>query len=166
MACLFLLKDQRQQRSLTARLEKILKSFRCLGGFSDIFPKVQDSSLYMKQAWRALEQGKAASRKDICFFYKDYGLFDFLNREKEKKEIFCSAEILEILDYDRAHGTPYIETLKTYLLYERNVLETAAALHIHRNTLTYRLEKIQDLFRLNLDTPQIRCRYLLSLLTL
>lgn len=44
--------------------------------------------------------------------------------------------------------------------------EKRAALNIYRNTLTYQLDKIRELFALELENPMIRCRYLYSLLLL
>ena len=43
-----------------------------------------------------------------------------------------------------------------YLSLERNALQTANALFIHRSTLFYRLERIQKLTKLNLDDAKIR----------
>ena len=45
---------------------------------------------------------------------------------------------------------------------ERNALQTANALFIHRSTLFYRLERIQKLTKLNLDNPKERLVLLLS----
>lgn len=73
--------------------------------------------------------------------------------------------LLTILRYDRKHGTQYYNTLRSYLVNERNIPKTANALIIHRTTLTYRLEKMQELFNLNLDDDQ-RLYMLVSLFLL
>ena len=39
-----------------------------------------------------------------------------------------------------------VETLDSYLINDLNVKETSEQLHIHRNTLTYRLDKIKELW--------------------
>ena len=59
-------------------------------------------------------------------------------------------------------GTQYYETLRAYLYHERNIPQTAAALIIHRTTLTYRLEKLQELVPLRLDDIERRLYLLLS----
>ena len=64
--------------------------------------------------------------------------------------------LLDLLEHDRTNGTQYYETLKTYLYCERNIPQTSNALIIHRTTLTYRLTKIQELAKLNLDDPHLR----------
>lgn len=44
-----------------------------------------------------------------------------------------------------------IHNLKCYLINGRNIAETARTLHLHRNTLIYRLRKIEDLLHISLD---------------
>lgn len=67
-----------------------------------------------------------------------------------------------MLEYDQKNGTQYYETLRSYLKCERSIPKTSAALIIHRTTLTYRLGKIQELLRLNLDDPTERLYLSLS----
>ncbi|MEM9607761.1 MAG: helix-turn-helix domain-containing protein [Actinomycetota bacterium] len=54
----------------------------------------------------------------------------------------------------RAHES--ITTLRTYLDCGRNVSETAARLHLHRNTVRYRLDRITDALPVDLDDPDER----------
>lgn len=74
-----------------------------------------------------------------------------------------SPEITLLMDYDREKGTPYFETLREYLLQERDIPRTSEALIIHRTTLLYRLKKIQSLIRVNLEDPWQRLQLMLSL---
>ena len=64
--------------------------------------------------------------------------------------------------YDREKGTEYYETLRCYLQHERSIPRASAALIIHRTTLEYRLEKIQNLVHLDLEDKDIRLYLLLS----
>lgn len=70
--------------------------------------------------------------------------------------------LLDLLEHDRIQGTQYYETLRVYLNCERNIPATAASLIIHRTTLTYRLGKIAELTRLNLDNANLRLYLQLS----
>ena len=58
--------------------------------------------------------------------------------------------------YDEENNTELLHTLNVYLSLERNALQTANTLFIHRSTLFYRLERIQKLTKLNLDDAKIR----------
>ena len=75
-------------------------------------------------------------------------------------EVLAEPMLLTLLRFDRENGTSYYDTLRTFLLNERSIPKTAEALIIHRTTLTYRLRKIEELVRLNLDDDEQR-QYLL-----
>ena len=77
-------------------------------------------------------------------------------------EMLSDHVLLSILRYDRKNDTPYFNTLRSYLIHERNIPKTAEALIIHRTTLTYRLQKISETFNLNLDDPYQRLYLLFS----
>ncbi len=90
---------------------------------------------------------------------------DYLWIEGSAEPAAMYNELLSIADYYED-----LEREMEQLLYEEHgsqklidlLGETAAALHIHRNTLVYRLEKIQELFALDLDDPDNTLRLLLS----
>lgn len=58
--------------------------------------------------------------------------------------------------HDVAHDTDYLSNLAEYLEAGSVISEAAEALHIHRNTLTYRLERIAEITGFDLGSP--RCR--------
>ena len=74
-----------------------------------------------------------------------------------------SPELIRLMEHDRQNGTQFFETLRTYLLLERDIPKTAQALIIHRTTLLYRLKKLQALAPVNLDDPAQRLYLMLSL---
>lgn len=49
---------------------------------------------------------------------------------------------------------------------ERSVISSAAMLNIHRNTLTYRVERMQEMFGIDYSSEVKRIRYYLSALIL
>ncbi|MBR3279624.1 MAG: helix-turn-helix domain-containing protein, partial [Lachnospiraceae bacterium] len=67
-------------------------------------------------------------------------------------------ELIALRRYDEENESNYTETLFAYL-YERNDLNRSAArLHIHRNTMRYRMEKICQLLHIDPDEPQTALR--------
>lgn len=81
-------------------------------------------------------------------------------------EMPADCSLLTILRYDKRNGIQYFNTLRAYLINERNIPKTDNALIIHRTTLTYRLQKIHELFNLNLDDDYQRLYLLMSLFLL
>ena len=55
--------------------------------------------------------------------------------------------------HDAEHGSNLLLTLETYLDNGANTLQAADALVIHRNTLLYRLRKVEGLCEINLSDP-------------
>lgn len=79
--------------------------------------------------------------------FEDVELFVPLLRGEEGEGVSRSARRLlgPLLDYDSRHNAELLNTLYTFILCDRNHKETARTLHLHRNTLRYRLAKIESL---------------------
>jgi len=75
----------------------------------------------------------------------------------------AAPELRLLIDHDKENGTQYFETLRTYLLMERDIPRASQALIIHRTTLLYRLKKIQAITQVNLDDPEQRLYLTFSL---
>ncbi|WP_416386792.1 helix-turn-helix domain-containing protein [Blautia producta] len=79
--------------------------------------------------------------------------------------VTISHPALSVLDrYDCRNHTELKKTLKEYLNCERNYVKTAARLYIHRNSLLYRLKRIEELTGIDLDNEEIRLHLMLSYL--
>jgi len=72
-------------------------------------------------------------------------------------------ELLYLMEFDQKRGTQYFETLKGYLLNERDIPRAAEALIVHRSTLIYRIKKIISMTNLNLEDQEQRLYLLISL---
>ena len=90
-------------------------------------------------------------------------ILDFDEMSQELKDFSFSHTILEkILAEDAENGTNDIRILATYIHYERKATVVAEKLHMHRNTVLYRIGKIERRFGLNLDESWSRERVLLD----
>jgi DNA-binding PucR family transcriptional regulator len=59
-------------------------------------------------------------------------------------------------EHDRASGSRLGETLKTWLDHNCESASAAAALHLHPNSLRYRLKRVQEVSGLELDDARVR----------
>ncbi|MGW0999668.1 PucR family transcriptional regulator [Streptomyces sp. NPDC002520] len=50
-----------------------------------------------------------------------------------------------VIEYERVHGTPLLATLDAYLAHQRSWQKTADALRVHRQTVLYRIRKIEEI---------------------
>ena len=73
-------------------------------------------------------------------------------------------EVLAPLEaYDARHGTDLVNTLSVYVKTGGNITTTADTLFLHRNSVAYRLLRIQELSGLKLRDTQIRSLLLAAL---
>ncbi len=76
----------------------------------------------------------------------------WLNDDRERIRLLIERTVGPIVRYDREHGTALLATLREHLRSGRRPVEAAMALHVHRNTLAYRLRRIEQLTGRSLDT--------------
>ncbi len=73
-------------------------------------------------------------------------------------------ELLAPLEtYDAKHDTDLVHTLHVYVQQGGNIAATAEALFLHRNSVGYRLQRIQEVRGLQLRDPEVRNQLLASL---
>ena len=63
---------------------------------------------------------------------------------------------------DASAGTEYYRTLAVYLREERDQTKTADVLCVHRNTLIYRIKKIEQILETDLEDERQRFLLLIS----
>ena len=117
------------------------------------------------QARDALDMGAVLDAGGHVYWYEeyaDYRLLQMCARTIDLRE-FCHPGLLRLYESDQASGSCYIETLKTYLENQRSISRTAQLLHIHRNTVTYRVEHCLSVCGTNLEKRQNLLHILLSL---
>ena len=71
-------------------------------------------------------------------------------------------ELRTLADHDRQKETQYCETLYTYLCCGRSLKKTCDVLFTHRNTVLYRIQRMQEDFCLPLDEPAAHADLLLG----
>ena len=64
---------------------------------------------------------------------------------------------------DLQHNANYIRLLAVYLHCERNASIAAKMLHVHRNTVLYHIEKIEDILEISFEEMLIRENILMAL---
>ena len=94
---------------------------------------------------------------------QDYALEYIYGRMRDTLNTDILSPVPDILEaYDRNNGTDYYNTLVYYLLFERDQSRTAKKLCIHRNSLAYRIRKIEELTGVCLDNPKMRIYIILT----
>ena len=85
-----------------------------------------------------------------------------LLKNLELRGDLISRDVQRLAAHDRERNTQYCETLYHYLTCSRSLKKTCDALFTHRNTVLYRIRRMQEEFRLPLDEPSAHADLLLS----
>lgn len=93
----------------------------------------------------------------------DLGLYGLLARlpARQSLESMMESALGPLIEADSSHGSEYVKTLHAYLDADRHLERTANRLHVHPNTVRYRLAKAQRL--LGVDLRDVNERFLLEL---
>ena len=81
------------------------------------------------------------------------GIYKYMFRSDNQREIldYCNSKLDKLEEYDHANGTFLQETLLEYFMNGFNSVKASEALFIHRNSLIYRLKKIEELLEIELN---------------
>ncbi|MCO5197709.1 MAG: helix-turn-helix domain-containing protein [Anaerolineae bacterium] len=116
------------------------------------------------EATQALEVGKRLQLRDSVEF-NSLGVYRLLGQLDGIPAVhtFTDRVIGPLVEYDRRHRSNLVNTIAAYFGHHGNVSQTAEALFIHRNTLLYRLDRIQELTGHDLDQADMRLALHLAL---
>ena len=90
-----------------------------------------------------------------------------LSRLSRSKELAPFRELVEpLVRYDRERGSDLVRTLRVYFACGFNASEAADKLFLHRNSMLYRLARIQSITGLDLKDPRAALALQLGLLAL
>ena len=81
-------------------------------------------------------------------------LFPLLRDNRSALEQYANQLLHPLIAYDTTHETELFRTLECYLESNASLIDTAAQLYTHRNTITYRMNKVRELTNCNFDTFQ------------
>ncbi|MBM4761074.1 helix-turn-helix domain-containing protein [Bacillus sp. B15-48] len=146
---------------------QLMEKYQCFCGMSGVFTDLSVRSNFRKRAQKALEIGQKIHPEKKLYTFDDYYLEIISSYAvAELGEIgYALPELERLIEMDRKKGTDYYHTLKTYLVLGNNISLTATKLHIHRNTLIYRLDKIEEITGVVINQQEV-IRRLMAAMTL
>lgn len=106
------------------------------------------------EAWETIDLGKKIYKTDFALSYSDMAPYHLVKRflaTSGSTELY-ERVLAPLLQYDRQKGGELTKTLETYLECNFSRTRTAEKLHLHRNSLNYRLQKIEELLGRDLDS--------------
>ncbi|MFZ7121183.1 MAG: PucR family transcriptional regulator [Eubacteriaceae bacterium] len=142
-------------------LSKIINVLSFVCGVSMPFTCWDNLYVQFIQAEAASRYSKRNKRISFC---NDH-VWTYITAQLEnilKVSKLCHPAVTTLADIDKKKNSKLLKTLYVYLANERSLSLTADKLFIHRNTLTQRLNRIENVVSINLDSVDVREHILLS----
>lgn len=131
----------------TLGTELMIKAYVGIGSEVE---NIRDIERSYKESDAALTIGKIFDNDKAIFNYNNLGIGRLIYQLPEDVCKLYLREILKDIPFD-AIDAETVHTVQKYFENDLNISETSRQLYVHRNTLVYRLDKIQKLTGLNLN---------------
>lgn len=126
-------------------------------GVGGRFERLQDARQSYLQATKVLRSAELKTASKQIYVYDQLGIYKLLFEIEPDKLAMYHQEVIEpINEYDSKHHMDLVASLFVYFEENCNAAKTAKRLFIHRNTLDYRLKKIEEITGKKLDNPYER----------
>ena len=125
-------------------------------GAGGAFDELAGMAESYRQARSAMELARRAGHPSVLADYDDWRIDDFLQQAGSTLDLsaFADPVVQRILAHDQAEGTQLAQTLDAYLRCANNAQAAARMLGVHKNTMYARLERIQQLFDVDLESGE------------
>ncbi|MGO4888538.1 PucR family transcriptional regulator [Anaerobacillus sp. MEB173] len=139
-----------------AQMNKRFKVSRIQGSCGNIYDKYEKIEASYQQALTVLElKNQFPHEIGHLYTYQSLGIYRYLDviLQKRQEDGFENSTLLQLIHYDKINKTQLLETLEAFLNNDSNVHDAAKELHVHTNTLNYRLKRISEITGMNLKDP-------------
>jgi sugar diacid utilization regulator len=109
----------------------------------------------MQEAAKCLQFLQSYGGKNQVISYKELGVQRLLLQNTEEELIDFIMEVLgPLFEYDQSRKGELLPSLFAYLEHNQNAKEAAESIHVHTNTLMYRLKRIEEILSTDLSDSQ------------
>ncbi|MGE5630974.1 MAG: PucR family transcriptional regulator [Caulobacteraceae bacterium] len=126
-------------------------------GIGRYYKELRDLWKSYNEARKALVLGAFCTRNRVMHF-ENLGVYKLLCNENMENELleFYKSTIYSLIEYDRRKKADFIPTLRAYFDTNGNLKKMADMLYIHYNTVLYRLQRLQQVAKIDLKSPDDR----------
>lgn len=130
-----------------------------------LYPRALDAPRAYREAEQALTIALRLFGSNRTTAFDDLGIYRLLFHLHGTPELtsFYEETLKKVVEHDERHGSELVPTLKAFFANHGNLSRTADALYLHRNTVSYRLQRVEEITGLHLDDEDDRFRLQLAL---
>lgn len=141
-----------------------MKEYKFFVGSSVNHLGMQKLSQAYVQAKKVVNLSGRKGWGNIMTQYSELGVYQLLLAidNKETIKAYYNDMLGKLEENDQNNGTDYLDFLNAYLNSNCNINDTADALFIHRNTVVYKIKKINELLDCDLSDIEVRVQLYLA----
>ena len=133
-------------------------------GIGTMVEGIKDIHRSYKNAYTAYRLTKTAIPRNLLS-YDELGIYKILADVKE--DAICPAFVQEtvggLIEYDKKNHTDYMKLLEIYFENECSVVNTSKAVYCHKNTLSYKLDKIKKILGYDILKNENRTKIMVAI---
>ncbi len=150
--------------SFTAEIQRQVSHSKAAIGLGHPAKDISAWRISYREAGQAQELG-VRLQTDTPLFIGDLGVYQLILSlsDREKLTQFCEKTLGPLLEYDERQSADLIKTLEAFFACHGNLSQTAEMLIVHRNTLLYRMNRINEIASIDLNRPETRLALHLAL---
>lgn len=166
LVCVFRIASKAQREYFLKESKALMTRAGSSGAFSGEFDNLCSMSIYYRQAAEILNFCIRNKIDGRVYFQENIGLYGIIEAalKDHRPEELCHPDIISLFEYDAANNTEYAETFFQYLINDRNIVKTAQVMYAHRNTVSYRLERIRELLTCDENNNETRMFLIISVI--
>jgi purine catabolism regulator len=156
--------SMRLAKAFTAEVQRQYPSIRVAVGLGQAAREISGWRNSYRDAVQALELATRL-HTDTPLYIGDLGVYQLILSlsDREKLLAFCDKTLGTLEEYDHRQNADLIKTLEAFFACHGNLSQTAEMLIVHRNTLLYRMNRINEIAQIDLNRPEIRLALHLAL---
>jgi hypothetical protein len=138
---------------LETRLQELLVPLRLEGGASAVYTDIFQLKLAYQESSRAMEVGSILDPDRGFYSWEDYLPYYPIHMYGQSGDLYklCDPRVMSLFRYDRENKTSLLETVRAYMNCRCRIMETAIRLDVHRNSLYYRFNMINNIVGVDLN---------------
>jgi len=139
------------------KMEQLTNQYPIRFGMSNVFTEPSKFATYYRQAITAISHSRRLTKvKKLCSF-SDFSFYDVLDNVSDHEVLKnCRHHaIIQLAEYDKEKHSDLYNTLKIYTECGFNCNQTASQMFLHRNTVKYRLQQIEDICGIDLNDSSL-----------
>lgn len=136
-------------------LESCFEKWQVSGGFSQTFEDLPSARKYYHQADSARKLARELSLPGRLHFYETMNYYFLLQdvRDPSKLKSLIHPGIFALYESDRENHTELLKTFESYVECIGNINLVSEKMFVHRNTIKYRISKIEEILQEDLKDP-------------